>query len=172
MLLSVVGQQLLTSEQLRTVLTKAERVINDRPLTAVSTDPNDDAALTPSHLLLLRCNSCVPSGTFSADDQYSRRWWRQAQYVADLFWKRWTKEYLPTLQERQKWSHPSLDIRIGDLVLMKDNDCQRGHWPLARVISLHPSRDGLVRGAEVKCRGKIYNRPVTQLCMLEADGSQ
>ena len=52
---------------------------------------------------------------------------------------------------------------------MSDAECTRGQWPLARVIALHPSRDGLVRGVDIKCRGKVYSRPVTQLCRLEAD---
>ena len=58
---------------------------------------------------------------------------------------------------------------IETVVLMRDAECNRGQWPLARVVALHPSRDGLIRGVDVRSRGKTYQQPVTQLCRLEAD---
>ena len=44
----------MTSETLSTLLCQVEAQVNNRPLTKVSKDPNDAAALTPSHLLLPR----------------------------------------------------------------------------------------------------------------------
>ncbi|XP_077863531.1 uncharacterized protein LOC144347581 [Saccoglossus kowalevskii] len=69
-------------------------------------DPNDLEALTPNHLLLLHANQTLPPGVFEKKDTYVKRRWRQVQYLADVFWRRWLNEYLPSLQERQKWVHP------------------------------------------------------------------
>ena len=39
--------------------------------------------------------------------------------MADVFWKHWLTEYLPTLQVRQKWLRPKRNLKVGDLVLVK-----------------------------------------------------
>ena len=53
-LLSLLSSQLTTDEVLLTTMCEVERILNDRPLTMVSNDPNDLGALTPNHLLLLK----------------------------------------------------------------------------------------------------------------------
>lgn len=94
--------QCLDEESLHTVLCEVEAIINGRPITKASADPNDLEALTPNHLLLLKTMPSLPPGLFQKEDVYARRRWRQVQYMSDLFWKRWFTEYLPQLQERQK----------------------------------------------------------------------
>ena len=89
------------------------------------------------------------------------------QYLADIFWKRWVKEYLPTLQVRQKWFRPRRNLAIGDLVLVMDQTMPRNCWPLGKVIEVNSGRDGLVRSVKVKSKGRILTRPVDKLCMLE-----
>ncbi|XP_060584000.1 uncharacterized protein LOC132740165 [Ruditapes philippinarum] len=128
---SLVKEQLLTDEQLLTVVTEVEKILNDRPITRVSDDPKDLPALTPSMILLLKSNTCIPGGIFRKEDTYAKRRWRQAQYLADIFWKRWIREYIPTLQSRQKWLRPQRDIREGDIVLVAQENIPRGQWPLA-----------------------------------------
>ena len=66
-------------------------------------NPDDVDALTPNDLLLVRPGNVLPCGIFDESDIYSRRRWRQIQYLSNLFWKRWTIEYLHLLQTRQKW---------------------------------------------------------------------
>ena len=101
---SLLREQLINDETLLTLITEVERILNDRPLTlqSDSTDSTDDPEpLTPSKLLLLRSNSSLPPDVFTTVDRYNKRW-RQAQCLANTFWKRWIEEYLPTLQIRQK----------------------------------------------------------------------
>jgi len=96
-------------------------------MTTVSGDPNDLEPLTPNHLLLLKSESPLSSGLFKREDSLSRRRWKQVQYLADVLWRRWSREYLPLLQligksghalkeiwqsEMSFWSRPKLPIAI------------------------------------------------------------
>ena len=58
----------------------------------------------------------MPPGTFQREDLFSRRRWRQVQYLADAFWKRWSREYLPLLQIRRKWQYTRRNLAVGDIV--------------------------------------------------------
>ena len=100
---SLLKEQLVSDEVLTTVMSEAVNIVNSRPLTRSSEDVSDPEALTPNHLLHLRPTPSLPPGVFGKEDLYCRRAWRQAQYIAGLFWQRWTKEYIPTLLERKKW---------------------------------------------------------------------
>ena len=166
-LTALLKEQTTTDETLLTLFSHVEAILNSRPLTTCSDDPKDDSPLTPNHILLLRDESSMPAGVFKPNDQYSRRRWRQCQFLADLFWARWLKEYLPTLQQRQKWFLPSRNLKIGDIILIKDETVKRGQWPLARVMEVMTAKDGYVRSARVKTSSTILTRPVNKLCLLE-----
>jgi len=101
------------------------------------------------------------------EDIYSRRRWRQVQYLADLFWRRWTREYLPTLQLRQKWIRPVRNLEVDDVVILVDDNSPRNLWQLGRVTETFPSADGLVRTVKVTTRSTSLMRPVHKLCLLE-----
>lgn len=143
-LTSVLHQQTLTDEVLVTVLCEAEAILNDRPLTKVSQDLDDLEPLTPNHLLTLKRRPVFPPGLFDHKDQYARRRWKQAQYISDLFWKRWAKEYLATLQERQKWNEVKRNLRKGAIVLIVDSTAPRNSWLIGRVIQTFPDKAGVV----------------------------
>ena len=53
---SLLRDQLVSGEALRTLMAEVESVLNSRPLTPSSDSPADFEALTPNHLLLLRPN--------------------------------------------------------------------------------------------------------------------
>lgn len=162
-------EQPLDDEGLLTLVCEVEAIVNGRPITKVSDDARDPEALTPNHLLLLRAGPSLPPGYFEKSDNYSRRRWRQVQYLADVFWKRWTREYLPSLQERQKWEKASRNFAVGDVVLVLDESLPRCSWPLGRVIEVFPNRsDGLVRSVRLKTTSSVLVRPVNKLVLLEA----
>ena len=138
----------------------------DRPLTSSSDDPNDLEPLTPSHILLLRSNVSLPPGIFDRNDRNSVRRWRQAQYLANVFWRRWIKGYILTLQDRQKWLKQGSNFVRGDLVLIASDNVPRGQWPLGRVLEGYPDRTDVVRTALVHTAMGNLHRPVTRLCLL------
>ncbi|XP_074624387.1 uncharacterized protein LOC141882335 [Acropora palmata] len=89
---ALLREQTTDDEGLVTLLCEVESIMNGRPITTVSSDPQDQEPLMPNHLLLLRSESPMPPGLFRREDQLSRRRCRQVQYLADIFWKRWSKE--------------------------------------------------------------------------------
>ena len=144
--------------------------MNSRPLTRSSDDINDLGVLTPNDLLLLRPNSVGPPGIFVQTDLYSRKRWKQMEYCADIFWKRWLKEYIPDLQKRQKWLHPQRNVKEGDVVLVVDDSAPRNAWVMGKVLQALPDSKGLARQVLVKTKSTTLHRPVDKLCMLlEAD---
>ena len=166
-LVALVKQQLLNDESLVTFMAEVERILNSRPICPVSDDPKDLEALSPSQLLLLKDNGCEPMCVTVKEDCYSRRRWRQVQYLADIFWKRWTKEYLPQLQVRQKWFSEKRNLQQGDLVMIADSNVSRGKWLLGRIEKVNPDNHGLVRSAKVRTATGFLDRPITKLCFLE-----
>ncbi|XP_033121903.1 uncharacterized protein LOC117120914, partial [Anneissia japonica] len=103
---NLLGEQVVCDEVLATVMTEVEGILNARPLTEISLDARDCQPLTPNHLILMKQSPSLPPGVFDKKDNYGKRRWRQAQYLASIFWKRWRREYLPLLQTRQRWTTP------------------------------------------------------------------
>lgn len=96
--------------------------------------------------------------------------WRQVQALADIFWTRWKREYLPTLEGRRKWHVTHHDLKAGDVVLLKDDHVARNKWPMASVTTAFPDTDGRVCKVELKNtnRGtpKTFFRPISQVVLL------
>ncbi|KAK0141947.1 hypothetical protein N1851_020380 [Merluccius polli] len=168
---SVLRQQRLDDDGLHTVMCEAEAILNDRPITKLSDDPHDLEPLTPNHILLMKGKTSLPPGLFDDHDLYVRRRWRQVQYISDLFWKRWIREYLPMLQERQKWNDRKENLKQGYIVIIMDPTAPRGSWPFARVLETYPDKWGLVRSVRLQTKNNKIERPVAKLCLLhEASG--
>ena len=70
---SFIGERVLNDEALRTFLVEVEKILNDRPITSVSSDPQDFEALTPNHILLLRRNPSVCPDVFEKLDKFKAR---------------------------------------------------------------------------------------------------
>ena len=119
----MVGERLVDEETLRTFHIEVEKIWNGRSITPVSDDPKDLEALTPNHILLLRRNPSWCPDLFDESDRFKARW-KHVHLLANEFWQRWTREYLPTLQERQKWLQPKPNFKVGDLVLLADKSSQ------------------------------------------------
>ncbi|XP_013410717.1 uncharacterized protein LOC106173924 [Lingula anatina] len=165
---SVLGNRLVDDETLITVLTEVEKIMNDRPLIRKADHYYELETLSPNQLLLLRSNPCLPADNFTERDQYNEQW-KHAQLIADQFWQRWIKEYLPVLQERQKWLRPAKNFEKGDFVLLIDENAFRGQWPKGLIEETFPDKYGHVRQVIVKTAKGRFRRDVRKLCLLEGN---
>ena len=76
----------LANENIRTLNTETEAIMNSRPLTVETlTDVNSKMPLSPIHLLTVKTDVLPPPGTFLRLDIYSRRRWQHVQHVVDKF---------------------------------------------------------------------------------------
>lgn len=149
-------------------------MLNARPLTHLSVDPEDESPLTPNHFLLGREQPHLPPDVFPENEGgLSRRRWLASQELAERYWKRWLVEYVPALTEREKWTKESKrDIAVGDLVLVVDPNSPRGFWPTGKVTELLVSKakkdrgKRIVRVVRVKTQSGEFRRPVVKLCLL------
>lgn len=164
---ALLKEQTIIDDSLHTIMCEVESIVNNRPITSTSEDPNDLEPLTPNHLLLLKTQPSLPPGIFNKEDQYARKRWRQIQYLADLFWSRWTHEYLPILQERSKWSKLKRNFETGDVVLVVDSSSPRNSWIMGRVIQTIPDSSGTVCRVKLKTKTNVLERPVNKLCLIQ-----
>ena len=167
----------LDEESFRTLMCEVEAVSNSRPLTTVSGEPGDLEPLTPNHILTTKSTVILPPpGEFQKNDVYMRRRWRRVQYLANLFWSRWKKEYLVVMQERRKWQHPQRNLIEGDIVIIREENVPRNAWSLALVVQVEQDAEGLVRSVVVKTRETTLRRPINKLVLIlpkeEQEGGQ
>lgn len=160
-----------SEEVLTTLCAEAEHMINSRPLVDVSNHPDEEEAITPNHLLIGRSSASAPIGEFDDDDLILRKQWRASQRLADLFWQRWVREYMPTLTRRTKWFVRHGRLKPGDLVFMVEKE-QRGIWQRGRITAVYPGPDGEVRVADVATSTGTYRRPVVKLCLLDVGNGE
>lgn len=85
-LYTVIGVQSVSEEVLCTVLLEVEAILNKKTLGYTSSNIADLDTIAPNILLMVR------------SEDMSRRRWRYCQVLADHFWSRFIKYYLPTLQ--------------------------------------------------------------------------
>ncbi|XP_055918535.1 uncharacterized protein LOC129950632 [Eupeodes corollae] len=156
-----------TDELLHSMLLEVERVVNSRPLTYIALEDANDEVLTPNHFLLGSSNGEKTDSIPTNDNTLLRRNWMKAQQYANLFWRKWLHEYLPTLTRRSKWFTPTKPIAVGDIVIVTDESNPRNLWPKGRVIDVKPGKDGQVRRATVQTVSGIYERPAVKLAVLD-----
>ena len=85
MLNAILKEQTLDDELLSALFCEVAAIINGRPLTTVSDDPNDECPLD-SKLSAAASRECriAPPSFFESRDIYGKRW-RHVQYLADQF---------------------------------------------------------------------------------------
>lgn len=170
----VLGLANLTYEEMTTLLVQIEAILNSRPLTPISSDPSDLVALTPSHFLMGRTILLTPQ----VEEKEARNIntlksrFQRIECLKTHFWSRFQREYVSELQKRNKWRRQDGDLRLEDMVLIKDDRLPPNRWLLGRITKLYPGADGISRVADVVTTSgtlrRAYNRLVP-LPLLEQD---
>ncbi|XP_037961012.1 uncharacterized protein LOC119690089 [Teleopsis dalmanni] len=156
----------LTCEELETVVIEIESILNSRPITPMSNDPNDFEALTPGHFLIGEALT-APAITTTPNLKTSLLMrWKLVSHIKHEFWRRWNSEYLNELQYRHKWREECKNLQENTLVIMKDGNLPPLQWALGRVINIHKGTDGMVRVVDVKTASGIVRRAIHNLAPL------
>ncbi|KAL0819980.1 hypothetical protein ABMA28_007977 [Loxostege sticticalis] len=156
-------------EVLYTLLVEAELVINSRPLTYVPDDPEQPTVITPNHLLLGTASGAAPMKSAAPRDVDARRQWVRVNALADEFWRRWLREYLPSLQERQKWHDNGPNVKVNDIVIVADGNQPRNQWPRGIVSAVHAGSDNIVRSVDIRTAHGTLRRPAVKVIVIPTD---
>ncbi|GFW40714.1 integrase catalytic domain-containing protein [Trichonephila clavipes] len=136
------GKSILSYEELSTVICDCEFLINSRPLTYISENPLELIPLTPAMFLIEnRCSDTTDIDELNSRDLRKRMKYR-IKLLSDLR-QRFRKEYLSELIQKQ--NNRVREPRIGEMVLIGNDNKKRLSWPIAKIIELIPGRDGEIR---------------------------
>ena len=164
------GEQ-LDEEALHTFMAEACAIVNGRPIYPNDLEDPESEVLTPSSILTKKTNVLLPlSSHFVREDLYCRKMWRRTQYMLDLFWSKFKSGYLNEKQRRLKWTAEVRNVRVGDIVLLKDDSLTRNDWPKGIIESVKLSDDHRVRSAKVRLASRHLNNkgvPYTKPTVLE-----
>ncbi|XP_075147221.1 uncharacterized protein LOC142221389 [Haematobia irritans] len=160
----VAGNLKYTYEEFSTLLIRIESVLNSRPLSPISENPEDLTPLTPGHLLRGAALTSIPE-EFSDNMSLLNRWQR-LKTIQNHFAKRWKNEYITELQRRYKWKTEQTNLKENDFVLVKDDNLPPTEWRLGRVSKVYFGSDSRVRVAEVRTQNGPIVRPLVKLCIL------
>lgn len=162
----VLGNQTTSEAVLQTVLIEVEGIMNSKPLGYLSSNASDPDPVTPNLLLMGRRDSSLPQAIFANSRLLGRRKWRHSQMLADHFWVRFIRDYLPSLQPRGKWQREVQNLEVGKIVMILDPQLPRASWPTGRVTAVTAGRDRRVRSVDVQVGLRTYTRPVSRLVVL------
>jgi hypothetical protein len=165
-----IADTVLSYEDFSTLLAQVEAILNSRPFSALSDDPEDISALTSGHFIHGAALTTIPESTLTHLPDSRLFQLQRIQARLQTFWDRWSAECLQAHQLTSKWKHSHSDIKQGSLVLLTDERYPPSKWPLARVTQLHPGVDGLTRVVTIKTATATLTRPVTKLALLPISG--
>ncbi|XP_067937085.1 uncharacterized protein [Watersipora subatra] len=157
------------TKTLRTVFHEIANIVNNRPLTGTNLSNPEEPIATPNRLLTMKTPLLAPPpGHFPADDLYCNKRWKVSQAIADEFWRAWRTEYVATMITRQKWIDVQRNVKVGDIVMVIDDNAARCDWKVGTVSSVFPGKDGLVRQVDITLgnrhldsKGKPMEPPTT-----------
>ncbi|XP_062538203.1 uncharacterized protein LOC134206491 [Armigeres subalbatus] len=169
----IIGVSTHHYDDMRTLVAQAECIMNSRPLTPLSNDPQDLYVLTPGHFILGESIYQLPEPDFSQVPTNRLNHFQATQRtIADL-WKRWSKEYIGLLHQRPaKWRKTPTEFRVGTMVLIKNDNVPSKQWPLGRVVATYPGKDNIVRVVDVRTQLGVRRRATSELCVLPIDADQ
>lgn len=132
----------------------------------LSSDPHAPRALTPGHFLIGEELTAIPEPDLNHVEINRLDRWQFIQKLTNDFWKRWSREYLVSLQPRSKWNTESEDIKKDDIVLVKEDRVPSAKWILGIVKETFPGADGKTRVVTLEENNKQFQRPIHKLCLL------
>lgn len=162
----IIGESTLTFEEITTVLSQIEACLNSRPLSPMTSDSTDLEVLTPGHFLIGSSMLLPPEACLLSTIANRLQRWKLTQKMVQDFWKIWSTEYISRLQQRPKWMKMQDEIKIGQIVLVKDEQTSPCKWPLGRIHEVHPGKDNITRVVTIKANNKLIKRPVCKVSPL------
>lgn len=164
----ILQNYILTYEQLNTILCQIEAVLNSRPLLPVTADDvNDFSYITPGHFLVGTALTSFPERDVVDIPTNRLKFWETCNKVKGHFWNTWHRYYLNVLQSRPKWRDSVPNIKVGNLVILREPNSPPLMWPMARIVKVYPGQDNKIRVVDVVTPNKkVYKRSLSGISIL------
>ncbi|GFV96921.1 integrase catalytic domain-containing protein [Trichonephila clavipes] len=163
----ILGRALLTFEELSTILSEVEIIVNHRPLTYVENDPGEPEPLTPAHFLELGYGDSKYPIHFielidatTAKESYKKRKTYRTLLLKQL-WRRWKEQYLLQLNTANHFKTPSVhkNLKLNDVVLVEGNVKSKLLWALGIIKEIFIGRETITSGDLSLCDKIRTGRP-------------
>ncbi|XP_054708500.1 uncharacterized protein LOC129218291 [Uloborus diversus] len=161
-----VGDTILTYEEFLTIVIQVEGILNSRPLTPLTSNIDDLDVLTPGHFLIGRPINTIAEPNLTGLNNNRLSLWQKTTKMVQNIWKNWSNNYLSTLIQRNKWLFAKQNVKIGDMVVVKEENLPTCKWLLGRINEIFYGKDNHVRVVTVQTKNGIYKRPITKIAVL------
>ena len=175
----ILGRSSLTIDEMSTVLTEVEAMVNSRPLTFISDDPDEASYLTPSSFLIGRPTTCLPVRPCKGKEPTTKLTRKELNKMAvnqnkhlNQCWKMWNEEYVRNLGTVPTRQQESNKLKVGELVMVTDNMNPRCKWTVGIVDKVQEGRDAKIRRCWIKTGNVTKTRPVQHVSRLEMDSME
>lgn len=165
----VIGNLRFTYEEFETVIVQIEGILNSRPLTPISDDFDNYEVLTPGHFLIGRSISAIPEPMIVDVNENRLSRWQRTTKIVQVIWKKWSMDYLGTLQQRNKWQVEKNNLSVGAMVLVKEDFLPVCKWLMGRIVEVYRGSDNKVRTVKVKTKTGEIKRAITKIAVLPVE---
>ncbi|GBM34995.1 hypothetical protein AVEN_240358-2-1, partial [Araneus ventricosus] len=145
-----VESQNLPMRNFDTILHRIEGILNSHSLTPLSSDMDDLEFLTPRHFLIGRPITAIAEPNLTNVENNRLNLWQKTSKIVRVIWKRWQNNYLSILQQKNKWMIKKQNLKVGDIVLLKEENLTCCKRILGRIVDVLFGKDNVVRVVNVK----------------------
>ncbi|XP_051172368.1 uncharacterized protein LOC127288771 [Leptopilina boulardi] len=165
-LIRILGAHTPTFEELSTLVCRIEACMNSRPIGPINDDVESLDTLTPGHFLVYRNFTSVPRPSLDNIPENRLSRWQLMRQLLEQFWREWSNDYIRSCQHRTKWQNRTTSLKVGQIVLLRNDNLPPTKWNLGRITRCHPGSDGLTRVVSVKTATSEYTRPISKLALF------
>ena len=159
----------LKFKELQDIITDIQIIFNHCPLSYCE-DDIQLPTLTTSVMIFGR-EICLPEENLEdIENQDLRNGEKYLRRCKDMLWRRFRSEHLNALRERNNTIHQvkELEVKPGDVVMIKGKEKNRGMWKIGVVESLITGRDGVTCAVKLRAGKSSYlERAIQHLYSLE-----
>ncbi|GFS71538.1 huntingtin [Trichonephila clavipes] len=94
-------------------------------------------ASTPGHFLVGRPITAISESSLTEVSDNRLKVWQKQTKIVEQIWKRWSNNYLSTLQNRYKWYFEKNNAKINYMVIMNEDNLPVCNWPLGRILEVY-----------------------------------
>ena len=170
----VLGKSRVDVDEMSTMLDEIEAQINSRPLTTVTDEPSEQKYLTPASFLIGRPTMNMPlkprlTEKLKFPQKDLNKFLRQQNKYLNLVWRTFKEEYQRNVGTVSNKVNASDSVKVGELVMVADQNLPRTVWEVGLVKKLKESKDGRIRTVYLDTASGPKARSVQHLSRLEAD---